>query len=75
MARLEKTSESPSKSTAKKAQRTAAKAKQDLEEELVSEVPRTIKPEPVSVYTSPAQIPKNSKAVPASSLALLFPTA
>ena len=75
MARLGKTTESPLKYAAKKAKRAAAKANQDLEEEFASEVPRTNKPEPVAVDAIPAQIPKKTNAVPASSLAPLSPTA
>ena len=76
MTRLGKTtSESPSKSQAKKAKRAASKASRDLEEKFAPEVLSVTKPVPVAVDASPAQIPKKPKAVTASSIAPPSPTA
>ena len=52
MARLEKSTDSPSMSSSKKAKRAAAKAKQDLEEELASEILKTAQPDPAAIDAS-----------------------
>ena len=75
MAKLGKASEFTSKSAAKKAKRTAAKSKQDLEKEFASEVPKTSQLDLVVLDASPAQIPKMPKVVPVSGLDLPSPTA
>ena len=68
MARLGKTSDSLSKSASKKAKCAATTAKQDLEEDFASEIPKTAQLDPIAVDASPAQIPRKTKVVPASSL-------
>ena len=75
MARLGKTSDSPSKSASKKAKRVTAKAKQNLEEEFSSGNPKTAQPDPVAGDTSPAQIPRKLNVVPVLGLAPPSPTA
>ena len=75
MERLGTNKGSPSKSESKKAKRAAVKAKQDLEEEFSNENSKIAQPKPVAVDVSPAQIPKNPRVVPVSSLAPPSPTA
>ena len=69
MARLEKSTDSPSKPASKKARRAAAKAKQDLDAGFVCEIPKTAQPDPVAVDASLVKISRKPKVVPALILA------
>ena len=69
MARLGKWTDSPGKSAVKKEKHAAEKAKQDLAEEFQTETPKTTHvTNPDTVDSSPIQIPRKFKVVPASSL-------
>ena len=70
MARQGKGTESPTKSTLKKAKRTAAKACQDLTGAFATKsVHDWIKLPQDNIDESPVRIPKKSEVIPASSLA------
>ena len=76
MARLGKSTDSPSKSASKNSKRAATKAKQDLDEEFASKIPKTAYvPNPVAVDANPVQIPRKPKVVPVLSLAPPSPMA
>ena len=70
-----KSTESPIKSALKRMKCAAAKSRQDLAEEFSTKSPKGVyTPDPDAVDVSPVQIPKKSKVIPASSLALPSPT-
>ena len=68
MAWSSKISETPSKTTLKKAKRVAAKSKQDLTKEFSTAIDADVKtPDLDAVNASPVRIPRKSEPVPASS--------